>query len=130
MELPEGCLKKAYDDIKKIYAPNTTTQAVMLKNEFGNCKPKSGKRDPDVWFNELESVKTRLSIMGSTISEDDMLAHLLLNVTKEYEGVVMNTQTSMRLNQTPVMVEDLKGAIRDRYLYMNCLLYTSDAADE
>ena len=53
-ELLEGCLKKAYDDIKRIYAPNTTTQAVMLKKEFGNCKPKSGKMDPDVWFNELE----------------------------------------------------------------------------
>ena len=23
MELLEGCLKKAYDDIKRIYAPNT-----------------------------------------------------------------------------------------------------------
>ena len=45
MELPEGCLKKAYDDIKRIYAPNTTTQAVMLMKEFGNCKPKSGKTD-------------------------------------------------------------------------------------
>ena len=31
MELPEGCLKKAYDEIKKTYAPNTTTQNVMLK---------------------------------------------------------------------------------------------------
>ena len=91
MELPEGCLKTAYDSIKRTYAPNTTTQAVMLKKEFSNCKPKSGKTDPDVWFNELESLKMRLAIMGSTISEDDMLAHLLLNVTKEYEGVVMNT---------------------------------------
>ena len=74
--------------------------------------------DLDVWFNELESRKMRLAIMGSTISEDNMLVHLLLNVTKEYEGVVMNTQMSMRLNQTPVTAEDFKGAIRDRYLYM------------
>ena len=43
MELPEGCLKKAYNDIKKIYAPNTSTQAVLLKKEFSNCKPKWGK---------------------------------------------------------------------------------------
>ena len=63
----------------------------MLKKEFSNCKPKSGKTDPDVWFNELESLKMRLVVMGSTITEDDMLAQLLLNATKEYEGVVMNT---------------------------------------
>ena len=75
-------LEKAYDEIKKIYAPNTTTQAVMLKKEFGNCKPKSGKADPGVWSNELERLKMRLVVMKSTITEDDMLAHLLLNVTK------------------------------------------------
>ena len=78
--LPEGCLKKAHDDIKKTYAPNTTTQIVILK-EFSNCKPKSGKADPDVWFNELESLKMRLAVMSSTITDDDMLAHLLLNMT-------------------------------------------------
>ena len=30
MELPAGCLKKAYDDIKKTYAPNTSTMVVTL----------------------------------------------------------------------------------------------------
>ena len=53
--------------------------------------PKSGKTDPDVWFNELESLKMGLAVMKSTIIDDDMLAHLLLNVTKENEGVVMYT---------------------------------------
>ena len=27
-ELPAGCLKKAYDDIKKTYAPNISTMVV------------------------------------------------------------------------------------------------------
>ena len=55
----------AYDEIKRTYALNTTTQTVMLKKEFINCKPKSRKMDPDVWFNELESLKMRLAVMGS-----------------------------------------------------------------
>ena len=66
MELPAGCLKKEYDDIKKTYAPNTSTQVVILKREFSNCKPKSDKADPDVWFNELDMLKMRLAVMGST----------------------------------------------------------------
>ena len=110
--------RKVYEDIKKNYAPNTTMQIVILKKEFGNCKPKSGKSDPDVWFNELESHKMRLTAMSSTITNDDMLAHLLLNVTKEYEGVVMNTQTTMHLHQTLVTVNDFKGVIKDCYKYM------------
>ena len=41
MKLPAGCLKKASNDIKKTYAPNTSTMVVTLKKEFSNCKPKS-----------------------------------------------------------------------------------------
>ena len=37
------------------------------KKGFGNFKPKSGKTDPDVWFNELESLKMRLVVMGSVV---------------------------------------------------------------
>ena len=70
-------------------------------------------------------LKMRLVVMGSTITDDEMLAHILNNVSKSYEGVVTNTQTTMRMHQTPVSVFDMKGAIKDRYQYMNCLLYTS-----
>ena len=34
MELPAGCLKKVYDDIKRTYAPNTSMQVVTLKKEL------------------------------------------------------------------------------------------------
>ena len=44
MELPAGCLKKAYNDIKKTYAPNTSPMVVTLKKEFSNCKPKVIRR--------------------------------------------------------------------------------------
>ena len=79
VEHPEGCLKTAYDEIKRTYALNTTIQTVMLKKEFINCKPKSDKADPDVWFNELDMLKMRLAVMGSNILDDDMLAHILNN---------------------------------------------------
>ena len=35
-------------------------------------------------------LKMRLAVMGSTITDDDMLAHILNNVSKSYEGVVTN----------------------------------------
>ena len=48
--------------------------------------------------------------MGSTITDDDTLAHILNNVSKSYEGVVTNTQTTMRMHQSPEIVFDMKGA--------------------
>ena len=39
-------------------------------------------------------------------------------MSKPYECVVTNTQTTMRMHQTPVSVFDMKGAIKDRFQYM------------
>ena len=91
----------------------------MLKQDFANCAPKNGKTDPDAWFNELDDHKIRLGIMGSGISDEDMITHLMRKVSlKEYKSVVAYVQTMMRMNLARVTVENLKGAIRDRYKYM------------
>ena len=42
----EGCLKKAYNELKATYAPNNTMEIMTLKNEFANSAPKNGKTDP------------------------------------------------------------------------------------
>ena len=78
---PKGCLKKAYDELKAAYAPNNTMEIMTLKNEFANCALKNGKTDPDEWFNELDTYKTRLGIMGSDILDADMIAHLMRKIS-------------------------------------------------
>ena len=57
--------------------------------------------------------------MGSDISDEDMIAHLMHKVSsKEYESVVAYVQTMMRTNPAQITGENLKGVIRDRYKYM------------
>ena len=96
---PKGCLKKSYEELKAAYAPNNTMEIMMLKNEFTNCALKNGRTDLDKWFNELDTYKTRLGIMGSDIPDEDMIAHLMRKISsKEYDPVVAHMMTTMRAN--------------------------------
>ena len=111
--------EKAYDELKAVYPPNNTMVIMTLKNEFANSAPKNGKTDPDEWFNELDTYKARLGIMGSDIPDADMIAHLMRKISsKEYDPVVAHMMTTMRANPAQVTVANLKRAIRDRYKMM------------
>ena len=116
---PKGCLKKSSDEWKAAYAPNNSMEIMTLKNESANCALKNGRTDPDEWFNELDTYKMRLGIMGFDIPDEDMIAHLMRKISsKEYDLVVTHMMTTMRTNPEQVTVANLKGAIRDRYKMM------------
>ena len=124
MAIIHQCLKRAYDKLEAAYAPNNMMEIMTLKNEFQKCALKNGKTDPDECFNELDTYKMRLGIMGSDISDEDMIAQLMCKISsKEYDPVVAHMMSTMRANPAQVTVANLKGAIRDRYKI--CLLYTS-----
>ena len=102
---PKGCLKKAYDKLKAAYAPNNMMEIMTLKNEFTDCVLKNGRTDPDEWFNELDTYKTRLGIMGSDIPDENMIAQLMRKISsKEYGPVVVHMMTTMRANPAQVTV--------------------------
>ena len=61
---------------------------------------------------------TLIFVWGTLRFHKSAFRCILKNVLKSYEGVVTNTQTTMRMHQTPVTVFDLKGAIKDRFQYM------------
>ena len=56
-------------------------EIMTLMNKFQNCALKNGKTDPDEWFDELDNYKTRLGIMGSDISDENMIAHPMRKVS-------------------------------------------------
>ncbi len=48
-----------------------------------NLKLKRGQ-DPDEWLLELELSRIRLEDMGSKMKDEDYIAHVLNNLTKDY----------------------------------------------
>ena len=42
-------------------------------------------QDPEVWIAELEDLRVRLEDMGSSISENQFMIHVLNNLTSDYD---------------------------------------------
>jgi hypothetical protein len=54
-----------------------------LDKQFRDSSLKKGQ-DPEIWITELEDYRARLDDMGSSISENQFMIHVLNNVPTEY----------------------------------------------
>jgi hypothetical protein len=42
------------------------------------------ERDPDIWMTELEDLHMKLKVLGSSITNDQIILHIIKNMTKDY----------------------------------------------
>ena len=61
-----------------------------MKREFAQSELDLGQ-DPEQWIQSLELKRRRLQISGYTISEMDLMIHILQNLTKDYENVEVSS---------------------------------------
>ncbi len=86
-EFPEGDARKAWLQLKERFEAETYTTKVQLKREFAGCRPQRGQ-DPDMWLMELEYIRQRLDKMDCKMQEEDLIAHIVSNLGKEYDQLV------------------------------------------
>ena len=85
---PDGDAAKAWQNLMAKYEPSTSGSLVLMKKEFAASKLSSVGTDPDVWIAELERMRQRLRNMKATISDDDLIIHILNNLPTEYNTIV------------------------------------------
>ena len=76
---------------------------------------KNTNSDPDVWLTELEDLRVQLMSAGSTMSDDDLLEHILNNLPKEYEIVLSKLEDRLRSATDPLTIEDVRSALNLKY---------------
>ncbi len=64
-------------------------------------------QDPDKWLLELDLLRIRLEETGSTVPDEDLIAHVISNLTQEYSELV----TSLEGDLEGLKVEALKDRI-------------------
>ena len=58
-----------------------------MKQDFQQSK--LGEReDPDEWINKLEILRRRLAELGAKIEDNDLILHILNNLTNNYASTV------------------------------------------
>ena len=95
------------------YEPNTGANLVHLKREFTTSKLDSAAEDPEVWISKLEKLRSKIDQLGSKITDDDLLIHILNNLPVEYETVVENSEKQM--GKGLIDLEELKVDLRAKY---------------
>ncbi len=80
-----GDAAMAWKRLKEKYAPKIAPRKVELMREFQKMTLKSSGEDPDVWLTNLESIRTKLAEMSYTISDEQLMIHVLNNLPEEYD---------------------------------------------
>jgi hypothetical protein len=73
----------AWERLKNKFEPISEPSMVKLVKQFRGLALKKGQK-PEVWIIELEDLRVRLDIMGSSISENQFMKHVLNNLTSDY----------------------------------------------
>jgi hypothetical protein len=105
-DLNDGDAALAWKRLNDKFEPKIAPNRLKLKNEFYSSKLKN-KDNPDMWITSLEDIRFRLEALGSTISEEDLMEHILNSLPREY--VISISKLEDRLGSTSdlLMVEQI-----------------------
>jgi hypothetical protein len=118
-----GCKTKDYPDdndaiawerLKNKYEPFSAPSMVKLEKQFRELSLKKGQ-DPEVWITELEDLCVTLENMGSCITEDQFMIHILNNLTSDYDLQLALMERRVGDDDKPLTVEEVRGELNLRF---------------
>jgi len=114
----DGNVKTAWDRLTQKYAPRTTTSLLNLKKKFENSVLKSSQYDPDEWISKLEGYVTDIETIdaSSSISEKELMVHIINNLPKEYDVVLDGLENRLdATGATALTLEEIREKLCHRY---------------
>jgi polysaccharide deacetylase 2 family uncharacterized protein YibQ len=115
--------------LKRKYAPNTAPSLSKLHKQFYGAKLKK-KVDPDIFITYLEDVRGCMEDMGSQMTDDQFMMHILNNLTKDYEMQVLKLEDRIGSSTNGLEIEELRDELSLRYERMNVRDENSDEDDD
>jgi hypothetical protein len=113
--LVNGCKNKDYADgnasmtqkrLKNKFEPSSALSLVKLEKQFRQCSLKKGK-DPVIWITELEDYRMRLEELGSSISDNWFILHILNNKTDDYDLQLAMMEKRVTDKSNPLTIDEI-----------------------
>jgi gag-polypeptide of LTR copia-type len=111
-DLTTGDLNLAWEKLKSRQEPTTTANRASLKYQFSNSKM-TENRDPDQWISDLERLRSKLKLLKSEISEEDLMVHIINYVGHQYSNIADHMETD--LDKRTLTLDDVKSRLRAKY---------------
>jgi hypothetical protein len=128
-EYPDGNAAIAWQGLKRKYAPNTAPSLSKLHKQFYSATLKK-KVDPNIFITYLDDVGGRMEDMGSQMTDNQFMMHILNNSTKDYEMQVLKLEDRIGSSTNGLEIEDLRDELSLRYERMNVRDESSDEDDD
>jgi hypothetical protein len=89
-----------------------------LEKQFRQFSLKKGQ-DPDIWITELENYRMRLEEMGSKISENQFILHILNNMTDDYDLQLAMMKKRVTDKSNPLTIDKIRDNLNLRFKRLN-----------
>jgi len=116
-EHPEGDAHLAWTRLTNKFEPKTKANLIKIKREFTECRLWNCETDPDDWIKDLINLRRKLEILGNSMSELDLIIHILHNLPPEYENTVEILENE--LENDALYLEKLKDKLRCKFERLN-----------
>jgi hypothetical protein len=110
-DLPHGSAHLAWSNLIAKFEPRTSASKVNLRQQFAASKLEDPMKNPDEWLADLERIRQQLSSLGSPMSDEDMIIHILNNMPPEYETLAERMEDQLEV----LLLSELREQLRNKY---------------
>jgi hypothetical protein len=100
------------------FEPSSAPSLVKLEKQFRQCSLKKGQ-DPDIWITELEDYRMRLEELGSIISDNQFILHILNNMTDDYDLQLAMMEKRVTDKSNPLTIDKIRDDLNLRFEILN-----------
>jgi len=116
--LPDGNAALAWKRLKDKYAPKLALKKLELRRAFQVSRLKNSDQDPEVWITYLEGLRMKLKDLGSTMTDEDVIVHILNNLTDDYEVQLSKLEEKLGSTTNTLTIEDVRAELRLKFARM------------
>ena len=118
-DFADGDAKLAWARLQNKYATKSAPSLMALKKEFTNSRLTNKKDDPDVWITNLEDLRVKMELQGSSMSDIDFMIHILNNLPKEYEVSQAKLEDRINDESNPLTIEEIRTELNLKFTRMS-----------
>jgi len=109
VDLPDGDTALAWKRLKEKYAPKLAPRKLELRRAFQISKLKNSNQDPKTWIMYLEGLRMKLTDLGSTMTDEDVIVHILNNLTDNYKVQLSKLEEKLGSTMTMLTIDDVRA---------------------
>jgi hypothetical protein len=103
----DGKANMAWERLKNKFEPSCAPSLVKLEKQFLQFSLKKGQ-DPDIWITELEDQRMRLEELGSSVSDNQFILHILNNMTDDYDLQLAMMEKRVTDKSNPLTIDKIR----------------------